>query len=228
MEIDELVRRPVEAAEEFNRHEHRSDGTRVTHSLANGLTTLCHCLFSRLHADVERKVGRDSVLVPVSEVRAEKATKREIEIFEIAVSASAVKEHHYVSTDDDWYVQWLVGLRMGKSQADAALFGQIARYLSKTSDERRLAFTDALMKVLPESMRAPLIVFHLMPLAVRLVTALAFNDQTNATRLRDRQVACLPSIADCPECRGRLLDNGEQCRECGNPLWKFEWLTATD
>ena len=36
----------------------------------------------------------------------------------------------------------------------------------------------------------------------------------------------LSIIRDCAECHGSVLENGEQCRNCGNPLWKYDWLTA--
>ena len=67
-----------------------------------------------------------------------------------------------------------------------------------------------------------------MPLAVEIVTSLAFGDSPQATQLRARQAALLPVIVDCHHCRGKLLDNGEQCPECGNPLWQFDWLSSVD
>ena len=61
-----------------------------------------------------------------------------------------------------------------------------------------------------------------------IATALAFGDHARARDARKRQTADLPAIRYCSQCRGDVLENGEQCRGCGNPLWKFEWLTATD
>ena len=47
-----------------------------------------------------------------------------------------------------------------------------------------------------------------------------------ARSLRKQQTSLLPAILDCHRCRGRLLDCGESCPECGNPLWKYNWLTS--
>ena len=67
-----------------------------------------------------------------------------------------------------------------------------------------------------------------MPLAVEIVTALAFGDSAQATEVRQHQVVILPAISDCEQCRSKLLENGEQCPECGNPLWLFDWLRSVD
>ncbi len=83
-------------------------------------------------------------------------------------------------------------------------------------------------RVVSESRRAPLVLFRLMPLAVEIVTTLAFGDSPKAAQLRNRQTVLLPAILDCHHCRGKLLDNGEQCPECGNPLWQFDWLSSVD
>jgi len=228
MEMDEFAKRRVEAAEQFNRHEHRDDGTRLAGSLADGLTILRDSLYRRLHIDVQRTVGKDSMLMPISEKRSETATKTEIEIYQVAESAAAVRERGYVSTDDDWYPKWLARLRLGEMPSDAGASRRLADYLSRTPDQRRLAFTDVLATTLAESRRAPLILFRLEPLCVQIVTALAFGDQPGASEVRRRQVEHLPAIRDCPKCRGSLLANGEQCAKCGNPMWKFVWLVATD
>ena len=218
----------TEAIEEFNRHEHRGDGAQVAGSLAGGLTVIRDSLYARMHDDVERKLGMDSMLRPISDNKAERLTKAEIELYQIAESAVAARQHGYVRTDDDWYLQWLTRLRLGPGRADERVVNRLTRYCSKTPDDRRLVFTNILAKALPESNRAPLILFRLVPLSVRLATALAFGDHRSAADVRSRPVACLPAIADCQECHGGLLENGEQCRGCGNPLWKFDWLIATD
>lgn len=228
MDADEFDKRRVEAGEQLNRHENRRDGTRVVGSLADGLTILRDLLYFRLHEDVERIVGRDSMLMPISEKKSEKVTKVEIELYQIAESTVAAGECGYASTDDDWYLQWLARFRLGKMQSDAKLAERLADYLSKTPDDRRLAFTDVLARALPESRRAPLVLFRLLPLCVRITTALAFGDRTIASQLRDHQVDHLSAIRDCSECGGGLLENGRRCRKCGNPLWKFDWLTAAD
>ena len=228
MTTEDSVKRRVEAAEAFNRHENRGDAARVTAVLADGLSVLCNTLYRRVHYDVQRIIGMDSMLAPVSEERSEKTTKVEIELYQIAVSAAAVRQREYVATDDDWYLQWLTRLRLGEARAGSKAAERLAYYLSKTSRERRLAFTDVLANVLAESRKAPLVLFRLVPPAVEIVTALAFGDRTGAAEARNRQMDYLPPIRDCRECRGGLLAGGEQCEQCGNPLWKFDWLMSAD
>lgn len=228
MEAEESARRPAEAAADFNRHENRDDGMQVAGSLAAGLIILRDSLYERVHHDVEIVVGKDSMLMPLSEKKAEQLAKLEIDLYQISVSAATAREFGYISTDDDWFLRWLTGLRLGEAQADAAPTERLARYWSATPAERRLAFTNVLTRALPESRRAPLVLFRLVPLSVGIVTALAFADHQNASEIRSRQVALLPAISDCGLCRGRLLENGEQCPQCGNPLWKYRWLTAAD
>jgi hypothetical protein len=70
------------------------------------------------------------------------------------------------------------------------------------------------------------VLYRLFPLAAGIVTATAFVDAGAAAELRESQTSWLPSIADCGECRGRVLENGEQCAVCNNPLWNYEWLNA--
>lgn len=220
--------RLAEAIEQFNRHEDSKDGAQVTRSLCAGLGLLCDLLYGRMHFDVEEKLGTDSMLVPVSEMKTQKATREEIEVFQVVESAAAAAEYGYTRSDDDWYLQWLGQLRLGESLSNPKNSARIADYRSKTPDARRLALTDVLLKVLPESRRAPLVLFRLVPLAVHVATALAFGDQGRASELRGRQIAFLPAITDCHKCRGAVLDNEEMCDVCGNPLWRFEWLNVTD
>ena len=168
------------------------------------------------------------MLVPVSEVRTQRATKTEIELFQIAESAWAAEQHRYVRSETDWYVHWLGQLRLGAAFAEAGNAGRVADYRAKSPDDRRLTLIDVLLKVLPESRREPLVLFRLVPLSVHLTTALAFGDQATAADVRRRQISCLPSIRDCHRCRGAVTDNGELCAVCGNPLWRYEWLTVAD
>ena len=65
MEIEEFVKRRTDAAEEFNLHEGRSDGVEIAGSLAGGLTILRDVLYKRLHEDVQRQRGMDSILAPI-------------------------------------------------------------------------------------------------------------------------------------------------------------------
>ncbi len=220
--------RLAKAIEQFNRHESNKDGALVARSLCSGLGLLRDLFYDRMHFDVEKNLGMDSMLVPVSEVRTQKATKAEIEVFQVVESTLAVHEYGYTKPDDNWYLQWLGRLRLGESFFDPKTSVQVAEYQSKTPDDRRLALTDVLLKVLAESRRAPLVLFRLVPLAVHVATALAFGDHGRASDLRNRQIACLPAITDCHKCRGAVMDNEEMCNVCGNPLWRFEWLNVTD
>lgn len=218
----------AKAAEEFNRHENRKDGAQVAGSLADGLTLLREYLYLRMHQDVEKMVGRDSMLVPVSETKARLFTVEEIEIYQAAESAVAAKCFRYVALPDEWYLRWLGRLSLGKRGSDAEVVQRLVGYWSGAADDRRLAFTDALARVLPESRRAPLVLFRLVPWSVQITTALAFGDHAKALDLRRQQSAVLPPISDCQACRGSVLEIGEHCATCGNPLWKYKWLTSVD
>jgi hypothetical protein len=228
METEESVQQRQQAVEEFNRHERRGDGARVAGSLAGGLTLLRDLLYVRLHEDVELRAGMDSMLSPVSPEKTARTAKVEIELFQTAVSAIAVRRQGYVSSDDDWYPNWLTRFRLGRLAEDPRVAKRLSTYLGATPDGRRLMFTNVMAGVLAESRRAPLVLFRLFPHAVQIVTSLAFDDHALCDAAREQQLHLLPSIRDCHHCRGKLLDNGEECRLCGNPLWKFEWLTAAD
>ncbi len=101
-------------------------------------------------------------------------------------------------------------------------------YVSKPANDQRLAFSNILATTQPEASRAPLILLRLVPAAVQIATALAFGKSADARQWRHEQTEILPSIPDCHRCHGKLLENGEQCTMCGNPLWTYEWLTNAD
>jgi hypothetical protein len=217
-----------QAAAEFNRRENRTDGAGVAACLSSGLTILREALYLRVYEDVEKNVGKDSMLAPVSESKAEKRSIEEIEIYQAAESAVMAKHAGYVSRAEDWYFPWLARLRLGERGQNAEVLERSKHYLSNGPDARRLAFMDALARVLPESREAPLVLFRLMPFSVQIATARAFGDRIAASKLRREQTVILPAIADCRQCRAQVLECVEQCRACGNPLWKYEWLTAVD
>ena len=216
----------VQAAEEFNRHTRRSDGDRVAGSLNSGLSLLQDSLYLRLCDDVERISGRDSMLVPVSVLKTRQATRTEIGLFQIAESRAIAGKLSGLGPEADWYLPWLARLRLGEAQVDAKAIEQLSNYVSQTPHERQLAFSNVLAKVLPDSRRAPLILFELFPLSIQIVTAMALGDHAGAFELRRQQLVQQPAIGDCHACHGQVLENGEQCQECGNPLWKHEWLIA--
>jgi hypothetical protein len=216
------------AAEEFNCSGGRNDGARVADCLSRGLRILRDAFYLRIHQDVERVLGKDSLLMPVSELQALRRTTEEVEAYQIAESAAAVGQSGYLGERADWYLPWLVRLRLGEHSSSSQVLARCLEYASRSDDQRWLAFTDALARILPESRQAPLVLFRLYPLALRIVTADAFDDRETAAALRNRQAATLPAILACRVCHGQILPSDEPCPRCGNPLWKYEWLTTID
>jgi hypothetical protein len=223
----EDLNRRMAFIEEFQRHENRTDGQQVVSSLDSGLLVLRDLLYGRLHYDVEQNVGTDSMLIPLSEAKTQRATKVQIEIYQVVESAWAVQERQYVSSAD-WYVDWLTRFRLGEMAAKEKIQNEIAAYRGMKPHGRRLAFTDVLMRVLPESRKAPMVLFQLVPLAIQIATAVAFGDDPAAAELRQQQRSILPSIADCPACHGVVLNNADFCNTCSNPMWTYKWLTVAD
>jgi hypothetical protein len=227
MNTQEIVSQYSAAAEEFDIHQRRGDGVQVTESLCAGLTLVRDTFFDRVHADVEVCVGKDSILLPISEEKTERTTKLEIEAYLVAVSAATADDRDYVA-DADWYRDWLARLRLESRDHEGRAARRVAYYAGKSATDQRLAFSNVLATVLPESARAPLILLRLLPLAAQVTTALAFGQPEDALQWRHEQREILPSISDCHDCHGALLENGEQCATCGNPLWNFQWLTIAD
>lgn len=220
----------TEAAEEFNRRLGRSDGPSLLGSLCDGLDVVRDTLYQRLHHDVEYELGQDSLIMPVSEVKTELTTKKEIDLFQSAEAAAAVVAYGYLDgdADADWLADWLARARLDPADKDAQADKRLRQYQGQDAERRRLTFTDVLARVLPESTRAPLVLFHLIPLSVDIAVAQAFGDQRRSQELRKRQVTHLAAIRDCDVCQGNLFENGERCRECGNPVWKYKWLQASE
>lgn len=213
------------AGREFNERSRRMDGEEMVESLAAGMIILRDTLYFRLHQDVERLVGEDSMIMPISETRSQRQTKSEIELFQVAESAAAVKEPRS-GLDAEWYGPWLLRFIRGPVPPGQAESKQVANYVGLSADARRLAFTDVLAKTFPESRRAPLLLFRVFPLAVQLATMLALGDRSRAEALRGQQISALAAINDCRQCHGKLIENSRQCPVCGNPLWKSELLMA--
>jgi len=226
MSLVEGISRRAQAAVCFNEHEHRDDGTRLANCLADGLNLLRDLFFTRVHSDVETAFGMDSMLAPISPVKTEANSKMEIDIYQVAESVELAQARHYIGTSDEWYAHWLGKLRLGEGLTEPGVAQRLAYYANKDADGRRRAFSQVLERALPEASRAPLIIYRLLPLAVTITSAIAFGDHVSAQAVRKRQMLLLSSIGDCHECRGALLDIGEQCPQCGNPFWKYAWLTA--
>ncbi len=225
MTIQEMLTRRSTAAEEFDHHEQRSDGLQVIESLCGGLTLIRDAVYARIHADVQRRLGSDSMIFPLSEEKSERTTKLEIEIYQIVVAAGTAQARGYVA-DGNWFRDWLAQLRMGNVDSNSRAARRISYYVSKPANDQRLAFGNVLATALPEASRSPLVLLRLVPAAVQIATALAFGKSVDAQQWRREQIEILPSIPDCYRCHGKLLENGEQCTMCGNPLWTYEWLTT--
>jgi hypothetical protein len=225
MASEDKTKRREELAQAFNQHESRSNGAQVVSSLCYGLRTLRNLLFTRVHEDVERNFGRDSMVVSFSMLKCEEQTRLEIDVFQVAVSTAEAQSRGYVK-DVAWFADWLKRLRLEPGTDTELVQQRLARYLELSSEERRVAFSRVLERTFPEATRAPLVLYRLLPLGISIATALAFGDQAAAQQLRGQQINWLPSITDCHECRGQLLENGEQCATCSNPLWSYDWLNA--
>jgi hypothetical protein len=224
---DASLTRQTAAAAKLKQFEPTRDAERITASLQAGLSLLVDRFYWRIHFDVETLVGADSLVMPVSEVKAAKRTKEAIEVFQIVESAWAFREFGYAVTPGDWYLPWLGEFRLGERLSAPEVIERLEGYQRQTPSHRRLAFMDHLLEVLPESGKSPLILPRLLPPAVHLATALAFEDPQRARTLRAEQIALLPAIDECNRCQGRVLENGDVCDHCGNPLWNYRWLTET-
>jgi hypothetical protein len=224
--LEECIARRAAAAAQLSKQEPNLSAEQVTNSLVYGLNTLRKLLYDRIHRDVEANVGHDSMLLPVSAERSERLARNEIESFQVSVAAMMVRERQYVSCDAKWFVSWLAQLRLYDDVNDTKWRRRIRHYLAMTDDELRLSFSRNLENVFPEARLAPLILYRLFPLSIRIVTAVAFGNHLDAADLRNRQTFWLPAIGDCTECHGRPLDNGDECSICGNPVWAYHWLCA--
>jgi hypothetical protein len=201
----------------------------VVDRLQSGFGQIRDLLLARLHLDVERQFGVDSMIAPISlsqEVAQMQEAARAIDAFNTVLVADEAAEREYVDNAESWLLDWLLALRFGDRGAEVRQT-QANAYLGLSDTARRLRFVSTLQKVVPESIRTPPVLFLLFPLAVRIVAAMAFSDEVRAQQHRAAQTQLFAAIPDCHECRGRVLANEERCRCCGNPIWTFAWLRAT-
>ncbi len=214
-------------AAEWDATQPQPQGKAIVPSLMCGMTTLRDLVYTRVHEDVEANLGSDSMLIPVSLSKIEQRAKSEIDRYQVAESTLAVGAERWAK-DAKWYRDWLCRLRLNQQLADNRTLARLDSYLSLPDDDRRLEFARVLQKSIAEAAQAPLVLFRIFPLAIRIVTAVALGHSAQAQSWRDQQLHWLPAILDCQRCHGRPLENGEVCDECGNPLWKYRWLTQTD
>lgn len=226
MGMDTSLRDYSAIVHELEQHSGRTDGASVASQLVYGLNLLRDSFLQRVFFDVERAFGKDSMLIPVSASKTEARLNEEIEVFQIVESAAEVRQSGFSVQSPEWFMQWLGGIRLRDSINAPQVLEKVARQASKDADDRRKSFANHLERILPESAKAPLVLFRLFPVSVRITTCMAFGDTFRAAELRNHQLRLLPYISDCRECHGRLLENGEKCRECGNPVWRFHWLNA--
>lgn len=202
-------------------------GIQVVESLSVGLNTIRDLMFQRIHHDVERYFGMDSMSIPVSLDRSEYNAKAEIDIWQIVEAADYISGAGFIA-DRDWVNAWLGDLRLGGSFGNGPIGQRVAEYLELDEEQRRRHFASTLEKVYPEARRSPLVLYQLMPHAVRIVVSVALGATEQAAQQRDRQAFLLPGILDCRSCKGAVLDNGETCVDCDNPVWNYNWLLADD
>ena len=219
--------RHARAAELLQQVAGMQNSAQIVESLSVGLNTVRDLLFRRIHHDVELHFGMDSMRVPLSLDQSEYNAKAEIDIWQIVEAAQFAAKVALVS-DPAWTRNWLGDLRLGRSFANRPVQRRIAEYLERDSDEQRRHFAITLEKVYPEAYKAPLVLHQLMPNAIRIVVAVAFGATEEASRQRDHQTFLLPGIRDCQSCRGVVLDNGETCVDCDNPVWNYKWLLAAE
>ena len=225
MQLQEQVGTRVQAVEELAIHENRQDAERIVDSLAAGLTLLGDATSTRVFNDVLKVYPQDSMQVRFP-AKGELSGKTEIELFLIVEASFAAAEQRLIRSGAAWCATWLATLRLGETAGQPQAQRRLQNYTELPADARRLAFQRVLDKAIPESRRAPLVLLRLLPLAAGIATTTAFGNLDLARSLRKQQTSLLPAILDCHRCRGRLLDNGDSCPECGNPLWKFNWLTS--
>jgi hypothetical protein len=202
---------------------------RVVESLSTGLAQLRELLTTRLHKDVERQFGVDSLDAPLSELQEFKQIHRaevEIDAFSAVVAADEATQSGYVNCSPEWFLDWALRLRFGDGH-ELVLKENAEPYRGLNDSGRQLRFASALQRAVPESFRAPRLLFKLFPQCVRIVTAAAFQDAARADKLRTEQRDLLAAIGDCRECHGRVLNNGQRCDHCGNPVWTIAWLHAS-
>src|SRR5262249_7772485 len=123
----------------------------------------------------------------------------------------------------EWFLDWLIQLQPD-SRDSTDLQRRIESYRGRNDDECRRGFVSALQRAAPESVRTPLVLFRLAPVAVRIVVASAFSDTKRAKQLRAQQHEILPASGFSNDGRGRLVAIGVECPRCGTPVWSFGWL----
>jgi hypothetical protein len=214
------------AASRLAQQTQRSDGAAIVDNLDAGLDLLRDLCYVRIHRDVEHVFGVDSLIEPVSAIKAELETKRQIDIYLAAEAIAFTRLTKYLAADPEWVENWLGGLRLDAHAEHPGVMDQLQAYLGEAAPDRRLTFSTTLERTHAEARKAPLVLYQLLPAAVAIAVAAAFGDAAHTDLARSEQRLILPSLSDCHSCHGAVLPAGTSCSECGNPLWKFAWLTG--
>ena len=223
-------RSTLRAQAELTRHSGGVNSSAIVGSLWAGLITLRKLFLTRLHQDIDTRFGVDSVWAPLNLLKAKREYRlaaEEIEIYSLLVVVAEAEHSRYAKGDLAWFRDWLLRLRWGDEMNPTAL-QRMQAYGKHSDGERRRMFASFLEQALPAATKTPLIIYRLYPRAVRIATCLAFDDALRAREIRNEQISYLPVIGDCHQCHGLPLENGEVCADCGNPLWKINWLCATE
>lgn len=222
---DQIMLRKESAAQEFNRQAETDIGERFVNSLSSGLCNLKNLGLCRLYNDTLELFAADSMMIPTSPVEIEDRVARELEIYLVVEADRYLRDNTPFA--GEWFLDWLGELRFGDDFRDKVK--RIAMsYEGQSQQKRRLSFAGRIDRIQPAASRIPLVLYRLLPLAVHGAAAVALGDMLAAQEIRSEQMKLLPEIADCDECHGRPLDNGELCECCHNPIWMYSWLTATD
>ncbi|KAA5541458.1 hypothetical protein FYK55_18010 [Roseiconus nitratireducens] len=227
MKVLHHPKRRERAAKLFDERYDSRQGRKIVDSLASGLNTTRKELVQRVDQDVVVSFGMDSMSIPLSTDGNEDRAKAEIEIWQVAEAVLHAESCGYLD-DQEWGCLWLGELRLGRNIQNDSVRKRLAAYRAGNSDDRRRRLLQSLGKVYPNTSRCPLVLFQLMPLAVQIVVSIAFDQTDDADSKRKRQAFWLPGIMDCQACHGDVLDNGEKCDVCGNPVWNYRWLMSSD
>lgn len=195
--------------------------------LSTGLTRLRKALIERANDDVEREFGKDSMVVSsLAEIeRQARRAATEIDAYCCVLVNEEVTNNNYLEANDESFLDWLLNLRFAE-QWEKVKRQRVDYYVSETVEQRRMKFVSLLQRNLPESVRAPLVLFRLFPRSVRIAAAMAFRDLHRAQELREEQIRLLPAVSYCHECHGRVMECDDSCRCCGNPVWSITWLQS--
>ncbi|MCO6043569.1 hypothetical protein NG895_06585 [Aeoliella sp. ICT_H6.2] len=223
-----IIQRREQVAQELSQRCPEIQAEVVVDQLDQGLAQLGDALIERIHVDLERETGMDSMLAPLSvdqERRQVRKAQTEADAYACVLIEEEGMRMSCLRQPNDWLLEWAFRLRFGER---AAYIQERRRplYHSLRSRERRGRFASLVYHALPECKRAPAVLFRLYSRAARIVTVLAFGDQDRANALRREQCELLAAINDCRECNGRLLPPGQHCAACGNPLWNYRYLRS--